>query len=97
MTFCLEKSILWVPSDKSNSGIQIHSIVNRSPLYLSSLIVTDSAMIPFLVYVGLYNAAEAPELEELSFRVSFSGKELEKGRDRLLTVSITVGILNGEI
>jgi hypothetical protein len=54
-------------------------------------------MIPFLVYVGLYNAAEAPELEELSFRVSFSGKELEKGRDRLLTVSITVGILNGEI
>jgi hypothetical protein len=54
-------------------------------------------MISVLVYVGIHNATEAPEFEEVSFRISFSRKELQEGWDPLLAVPTTVGILDGEV
>jgi hypothetical protein len=47
--------------------------------------------------MGLYNAAKAPKLEEVCFRISFSREEREEMWDFLLTISTTVGITDSEV
>ena len=97
VTLCLKKSLLWIPSDGCNSSIQIDSIINRSSLQLSSLIVADPETISLLVFMGLYDAAKAPEFEKVCFRISFSREEREERWDFLLAISMTVGIVDREV
>jgi hypothetical protein len=86
-----------IPSNKSNSSVQIHSIINRLSFQFSNLIIAYSTTVASLVYVSFNYTAEAPELEKMSFTISFSREEFEESWNLLLAVPTAEGILDGEV